>query len=119
MTDQPMNGAEPKPAQQLDQASMIKQLDLALDQMCMAALGVVIRGLVVTASGAPIDRLLASIARTTGRLCADSVAGDLQPVLRIRKATKDAFDEGVNATPLKAKPAHPAAMTAAITPRNG
>lgn len=63
-------------------------------------LGVLIRGLMVSAPGVPPEVLVNAIARQTGALLATSITGDLSSVLGVRKGFKDAFADGVAKTPV-------------------
>src|ERR1700719_752994 len=99
MTGQ-MNGKDAAVAQgeAPDQSTVAARGKAALDVQVGPILGTMIRGLLVSAQGIPAHMILESIARVTGGLLADSIAGDLGPVLKLRAGFKEAFDEGVRSS---------------------
>lgn len=85
---------------QAQEATLAAKTRALLDAQIGQTIGTVVRGILVSAPGVDPRELLSAIARTTGNVCASSVAGELPAVLMIRKAMKEAFDEGVNKAPV-------------------
>lgn len=69
----------------------------AVEACARQIVGVMIRGLIASAQTVPHDVMLTAIARQTGNLLANSVAGDLGPIFALRKSLKDAFADGIQA----------------------
>lgn len=103
--DQP---EQPIPAAQAGTGQMT--LDAQLDIQTRQIIGVMFRGLLVSAPGIPPDALIRSVARVTGEFCATAIVGDLAPVLVHRKAIKEAFTDAVGrakVVPLPESPKQP------------
>lgn len=74
---------------------------MVLDAQVRQLLGILLRGLLVSAPGVQPHDLLNSVSRQTGSLVAGSLQGDLATMLRVRKGFKDAFAEGVQGVPIQ------------------
>lgn len=102
--DQANGNAHPKQAESA-QATAEMQIDAQLRQV----VGIMFRGILVSAPGIPAQAIMASIARVTGELIGQAVVGELGPVLTIRRMCKEAFDKSLSAAPIK-NPATPPPM---------
>jgi hypothetical protein len=82
-----------------EHAQKIAQLNVAARQV----IGVLVRGLMVSAPGvAPIENVCVA-AFQYGAILGDCFEGDLVTILGLRKQMKDAFDKGMNSvTPSQA-----------------
>lgn len=91
-------GAVAKPnAEQV--AAAAQQLQLVLEPIRIAV-GTTIRGLLVSCPGVDPAVVVNAVAQQTGLLLASALAADLTSMLMLRKAMKEAFDNGVKAAPL-------------------
>lgn len=98
-----------------DAATAASKVEAAIEPAIRQVIGTMVRGLLVSAPGIPAHMVLNAVARQTGNLLADALAGDLSTLLRIRKGFKDAFAEGVQvAKPRPAPEQAPAPQTSAI-----
>ena len=66
-----------------------------IDSQVRQVLGVVIRGLMVSAPGVPAQMLACSIARITAEMISNGMAGDLAAILTVRKSVKEAFNDAI------------------------
>ena len=73
-----------------------------IDAQVRQIVGVVLRGLLMSAPNIPADVLIKSICRQTGSLVAGSLQGDVATLLKLRASFKEAFADGVNKAPLQA-----------------
>ena len=79
-----------------DRPASPRRIEDVIDPQVRQVVGVTVRGLLVSAPGVPPAELVKSIARQTGYALANSINGDLQAVLKLRREFKDAFDKGVS-----------------------
>lgn len=95
-------------AQQAKAAGDHQQRLAKVNVAARQVLGVVVRGMMVSAPGVePIDTVCAT-AFQMGALLGDAFEGDLVTILGLRKQIKDAFDKGMNsAKPKQAAPPPP------------
>jgi hypothetical protein len=118
----PRNGADqhvPDVGSAEQAAIAVSKVEAAIEPAVRQVVGTVLRGILVSAPGVPAHMLLNAVARVTGNLLADSLAGDLQTLLRLRKGFKDAFAEGVQAAKPRPAPEQPPAPQAASFRRIG
>ena len=78
----------------------VGQAEQMFDAMVMQIVGTMIRGLMVS-TNVPPDVLWRSIMRVEARLIAESLAGDLGPVLGARGAIKAALTDTLKTLPVK------------------
>lgn len=71
-----------------------------IDAQVRAVLGIVIRGLMVSAPTIPVHTLFNSIARQTGHLMAGALSGDVEAVAKVRTGFRLAFVDGVQKVPI-------------------
>lgn len=71
-----------------------------IDSQVRAVLGIVVRGLMVSAPTIPVYVLFNSIARQTGNLMAGALSGDVEAVAKVRKDFRLAFADGVQRVPI-------------------
>lgn len=87
------------------------QHDQALAQLNIAArsvMGVVARGMLVSAPGLQPIEVVCAAAFQYGRLMGETFEGDLVTILGLRKQIKDAFEKGMNSIKPPAAQAPPA-----------
>ena len=81
-----------------------------IDAQIRQTVGIMIRGMLVSAPGVPHHEVLNSICRVTGGLVAEAVIADLPVHFALRKGFKEEFSNGVNKAPLKQPGGAPANM---------
>lgn len=100
----------------LDAKAAAKQEDAVtrgravIDAQIRQTVGIMIRGMLVSAPGVPHHEILNSICRVTGGLVAEAVIADLPVHFALRKGFKEEFGNGVNKAPLKQPGGAPANM---------
>lgn len=96
-----MNGNVPQTQQPAQQAP---SLDDQLDAQIRQVLGITCRGILVSAPGIGPDKVVCSIARVVAEVIGNSIVGDLSPVLMIRKAAREAFNDKLGKMPIQQVP---------------
>src|SRR5208282_5901241 len=81
--------------------SEIAKARALVDAQVRPALGVVIRGLLVSFPGLPPHEILNSIARVAGKMMGESLMADMATHFRLRDDFKKAFADGVSQAPMK------------------
>jgi hypothetical protein len=84
----------------------LDQMVAALDPAIGAVVQTMIRGIIASAGGAPAHVVLNLIAWKTGNFLASTVVADIANTVMVRKAFREAFDDGVRKAPMTA-PAAP------------
>lgn len=106
------NGHDPQPPTEAQSAQLQALNDL--NGPVRQVIGTVMRGLLVSCPGVPAHVLLSVVAWQTGHLIAEAIVADLATQFQLRKAFKEAFNDGVKAAPMKQPPGQPAAPMSAI-----
>lgn len=110
MDEKPMNGAsaeelpalpDEEAAPQLPPQVAAAQLKNIVNAQVEPVIGVVFRGVMVSAGGVPPNILLPAIARAAGKMLAMSVAGNtIELMSAARRDFIEAFKDGVQKVPL-------------------
>ena len=81
--------------------STIAAAEAQLDAQLRLTIGIMFRGILVSSPGLPPDVLMKSIVRLVGEMIGNTIVGDLAPVLKLRRACKEAFEHALSKTPIQ------------------
>ena len=79
----------------------VQKAEAVLDAQVRQVMGVMLRGLMVSAPGIDPATLLRSTARAMASLMCEAITGDLVPVLQVRAGFRKAFEETLKRMPVK------------------
>lgn len=97
MSDNSMNGSSVEDLPAIEPPPAPVNPTSAIDAQISQIMGIIVRGVLVSAPGVPHHLLLNSIARTTGKLLAMAVTGNtIEMSAKARRDFQDSFRDGLS-----------------------